>query len=313
MRFLVYSPFSYMMGIGFGKTLLDLPFGTVFAGLIITYATHVMTHLFNEYYDYEADLAHECPTPWTAGSRVLPNGEIPREHSLIGGYVVAGAVLAICWIYCRNQLFIVSMMVFFGWAYSAPPLRLECLGLGEAVVALVLNVLVSLFGLSIASNQGHVPIEMVSTLIFLCLVQHSRMMVMNMADEKFDRIAKKTTLVVRLGQSLSKQVYLTELVLAYAFLLIALVFSIMPSIFVFIFSVTAPIAWFQANLVLKSERTAPFFASQFNGLCMILGYVASMIYNPQVIWNTQGFILWPIVPSSIALSFILTLKPWKSY
>ena len=46
-----------------------------------------MTHLFNEYYDYESDCKNVKPSPWTGGSRVLVQGLLRPETALIAGLI----------------------------------------------------------------------------------------------------------------------------------------------------------------------------------------------------------------------------------
>src|SRR5438094_3284432 len=58
-------------------------------GQLAVTAFQLMTHYANDYFDYDADRANATPTTWSGGSRVLSDGELPREIALIAAIVLA--------------------------------------------------------------------------------------------------------------------------------------------------------------------------------------------------------------------------------
>jgi len=136
------------------------------------------------------------------------------------------------------------------------------------------------------------------------------MMVMNMADCIWDAMAQKNTLVVRLGMNNSHRLYIAELVVAYILLALLIYFREIPVILGIMLYATLPVAVLQAKTVLSGHRNAPFFSSQYNGLCMFCGFVGSLLMNPDSLGLTGYFILWPLVPAVYTLSVLLVKKPW---
>ena len=83
-RFLVYSPIAFAVGVTCATISSNInnidnhsnanPAGFMISvplfvlGQLFVSCTHMLTHFFNEYYDYEADQLHEFPSPWTGGS-----------------------------------------------------------------------------------------------------------------------------------------------------------------------------------------------------------------------------------------------------
>lgn len=307
LKFLLYSPIAFMTGCSFAFTLCqdsaDLSAKYVLGGLVIVYLCHIMTHFFNEYYDLLSDSYNSNASPWTGGSRVLPSKELPPELSYWLGVAVM-IILAISTVVLPNRASVICLLLIlvFSNQYSAPPFRLQCMGLGEATVGLVLNTLTPLFGFFMAQGRSEVcfPNQFFwSTIAFNFLIEHSRMMVMNMADVIPDLKANKTTLVVRLGVPRAKRIYRLELMLAYFLLLVMTILGLVPNIIAFLFALTFPAAELQARTVVRSDYDAPFWASQFNALCMAMAYLGSFFIEPfsiQVVQRSYGLILLPLLP-----------------
>ena len=72
-KFLIYTPIYYSIGCVLAKKEEGILDSWEFVkGLVFVWMAHIMTHFFNEYYDYETDCKNKTPSPWTGGSRVLP-------------------------------------------------------------------------------------------------------------------------------------------------------------------------------------------------------------------------------------------------
>jgi 1,4-dihydroxy-2-naphthoate octaprenyltransferase len=321
-KFLLYSPIAFMTGCSFAFSTcpeVDLGPDRLLGGLAITYTAHVMTHFINEFYDLVPDRLNKNPSPWTGGSRVLANGELAPSTSLGLGYFLMGLLVVCASVLLPNSAArtVLWAIIIGAWGYSAPPLRLQGRGLGETTVAVVLNVLTPLLGFFIVQGQNFAlpGASMLSTLFFNAYIEHSRMMVMNMADVESDATAGKKTLVVRLGIENAKVLYKFELLSAYALLLPLTAFGQLPEVTALLFVLTFPCAVLQARTVLRSDWDAPFWASQFNACCMGMAFIGTFFLNEfskQSILRSRFLILFPLVPIAIVqqahIRLALTLR-----
>ena len=62
-------------------------------GQAIVTASQLMTHYANEYHDLEHDRANPTATPWSGGSRVLPDGRLSPDTDRTMGTVFGGLAL----------------------------------------------------------------------------------------------------------------------------------------------------------------------------------------------------------------------------
>ena len=162
---------------------------------LLAHLIHAMTHYFNEYYDYEADLLNKNPSPWTGGSRVLVESKMKPETALYVGRFIAFIALsnvAACYLLTGNTplCITVSLGVLLAHGYSAWPLMTSRRGLGELTVCLVLNVLAPLAGYQSLDPYSPFGSALLwPILLSLLPIQYVRIMVMNMADHDSDKIA----------------------------------------------------------------------------------------------------------------------------
>ncbi len=125
-------------------TALDAAFSWPLALLtvLLAVAAQAGVNVFNDYYDHlnGTDAVNvDRLFPFTGGSRFIQNGVMsPRQMlgwalALFGGVIAGGLWL----IETRGAgLFWIGLAgLAIGWAYSAPPLKLNSRGLGEACVA----------------------------------------------------------------------------------------------------------------------------------------------------------------------------------
>jgi len=110
--------------------------------LFLAIAAQAGVNVFNDYYDHlnGTDAANvDRLFPFTGGSRFIQNGVMsPRQTLLYGLVLFAGVIAGGLWlIETRGTgLFWIGLAgLLIGWAYSAPPLKLNSRGLGEACVA----------------------------------------------------------------------------------------------------------------------------------------------------------------------------------
>lgn len=112
------------------------------ATLLLAALAHAGVNVLNDYYDHlnGADAANaDRLFPFTGGSRFIQNGVLTPWQTLAFGLLLFAAVsVGGLWLVGQSGfglLFIGLAGLFIGWAYSAPPLRLNSRGWGELCVA----------------------------------------------------------------------------------------------------------------------------------------------------------------------------------
>jgi len=111
--------------------------------LVLAALAHAGINVFNDYYDHlnGSDAANQDRLfPFSGGSRFIQNQLLTPDQTLafailLFAVVVAGGLLLIG--LAGAGLFWIGLAgLFIGWAYSAPPFRLNSRGLGEVCVAI---------------------------------------------------------------------------------------------------------------------------------------------------------------------------------
>lgn len=190
-------------------------------------AFQLMTHYANDYFDYDADVANATPTKWSGGSRVLPDGLLPRRVALIAALVLAALGIALT-VSIELQgtgswtAPTLALVLVLAWEYSAPPLRLCARGLGELDTALVVTVLVPWLGFYLQAPSMRGAGQLALTIVPLAVLQFAMLIAIEFPDETGDRIAGKRTLVVRLGASRAAKLYAAVTAAAFVWPAIAL-------------------------------------------------------------------------------------------
>lgn len=110
--------------------------------LLLAVAAQAGVNVFNDYYDHlnGSDAVNvDRLFPFTGGSRFIQNGVMsPRQTRFYALTLFAGVIMGGLWlIETRGAgLFWIGLAgLLIGWAYSAPPLKLNSRGLGEICVA----------------------------------------------------------------------------------------------------------------------------------------------------------------------------------
>ena len=178
-------------------------------GQLVVTATQLMTHYANDYFDLEADRANRTPTRWSGGSRILPDGALAPEVALRASRVLlviaAGAASVMARRVGLGPLLLSAAMIGLAWGYSAPPLRLCARGLGELTTALVVTLLVPLFGYDLQAGALAGPIFFAAALP--CALQFAMLLAIEFPDAAGDAAVGKRTLVVRLGALPAARLY----------------------------------------------------------------------------------------------------------
>ncbi|HVY36543.1 MAG TPA: prenyltransferase [Polyangia bacterium] len=201
-QFLVGGFVLYGLGAALAATR-GAPFdaGRYAWGQVVVTLTQLMTHYANDYFDLEADRANLTPTRWSGGSRVLPGGVLApvvalrAALALLAAASVVAALLA--WRAGAEVGLLAGAMIAIAWQYSAPPGRLCARGWGEAATALVVTLMVPVFGYLLQARAVAAPILLAAALP--CALQFAMLLAIELPDAAGDAAVGKRTLVVRMG------------------------------------------------------------------------------------------------------------------
>jgi 1,4-dihydroxy-2-naphthoate octaprenyltransferase len=189
-------------------------------GQLIVTATQLATHYSNDYFDVEADRANRTPTRWSGGSRVLLSDGVPAWMALAAAVVLTAIALRASVTLARrtpeaaNLLGVAVAMIALSWAYSAPPVRLCARGWGELTTAVVVTLLVPLFGCHLQGHSVGAPLLMAVALP--CALQFAMLLAIEFPDAAGDAATDKRTLVVRLGAGAAARLYAVVTLLGFA-------------------------------------------------------------------------------------------------
>lgn len=111
--------------------------------VLLALLTHAAVNVLNDYFD-ALNGTDELNTarlyPFTGGSRFIQNGVLTRTQMARFGHALLGVVmLGGIWLIAKSGLGLLWLGaggLLIGWAYSAPPLKLNSRGLGEMCVLL---------------------------------------------------------------------------------------------------------------------------------------------------------------------------------
>jgi 1,4-dihydroxy-2-naphthoate octaprenyltransferase len=250
-------------------------------------AFQLMTHYANDYFDFDADVANHTPTKWSGGSRVLPDGELPRAVALVAALVLAaiGLALTIALVAHGTGAFTaptLALILVLAWTYSAPPLRLCARGLGELDTALVVTVLVPWLGFYLQAPDLRGGDRLALTIVPLALLQFAMLLAIEFPDADGDAATGKRTLVVQLGARTAAALYAVLTALAFVWPLVALACGL-PQNVALAMLVPAPIAiWRIVRLTDHAKRSAferlTFFAVSLVGTTSAAALVGWLIW-----------------------------------
>jgi 1,4-dihydroxy-2-naphthoate octaprenyltransferase len=200
--------------------------------LLFALLAHAGVNVLNDYYD-ALNGTDACNTerlfPFTGGSRFIQNGVLtPVQTRNFGFALLFGVALAGLWLMLRSapQLLYVGFAgLFIGWAYSAPPFRLNSRGLGELCVAA--GFLLITAGTDFVQRKGYAAAPFIAGLPYALLVTNL-LYINQFPDRKADTAAGKLHWVARLDVQQARWGYVLIVTLAYAWLLSSVVLGWLP-------------------------------------------------------------------------------------
>lgn len=202
--------------------------GTALLTLLLALLAHAGVNVLNDYYDHlnGTDALNTGRLfPFTGGSRFIQNGVLSPAQMLGYGLLLFALVIAGgVWLIGRSGqgLFWIGLAgLFIGWAYSAPPLKLNSRGLGEACV--VAGFLLVVAGADTVQRGAFSGLPWLAGLPYALLTANI-LFINQFPDREADAQAGKRHWVVRLAPQAATRVY-GLIALAAASVLVALVWA----------------------------------------------------------------------------------------
>jgi 1,4-dihydroxy-2-naphthoate octaprenyltransferase len=172
------------------------------AGYLVCGSAHLSVSYSNDYFDRHTD-DPDKRTAFSGGSGILVEhpGLAPAARAcavfLTLVSLTTTVLLIALWDYPPFILLFVGAGLFFGWAYSAPPLRFVDRGLGELSTMAAFGFFLPCSGyLFLAKGLDHSVLPLAIPLLFLGLFF---IVSVELPDAGTDRRTGKQTLVVRFG------------------------------------------------------------------------------------------------------------------
>jgi 1,4-dihydroxy-2-naphthoate octaprenyltransferase len=249
-------------------------------GQLAITATQLMTQYSNEYFDLDADRVNPTPTNWSGGSRVLVNGAIPAWTALhIALFFAAVAfmatlVLSVAIVPGWYMFAVLSFAQLAAWFYSAPPLRLHSRGMGELTAVIAVTLFTPLTGYLL--QRGTIDLLPIMAVVPLCGYQFAMLLAIEFPDAEGDRIAKKRTLVVRLGMRPASYLY-TAVMWAVLAMLPLLAIAGLPFVAVGAVAALSPLTLWLLWRVHRGDWQRPdrWNAFGFYSIVLLIGTIAA--------------------------------------
>lgn len=227
--------------------------------LLFALLAHGGANVVNDYYDAKSgcDAANdERVFPFTGGSRVIQNGLLSLREAGVYGYALLAAVVpAGLWLAAVSDPGLIGIGLaglLTGWAYSAPPFKLQSRGLGEyGITAAWLLIVV---GSDFVQRHGFSFTPVAAGLGFALLVANV-LYINQFPDVKADAHAGKHTVVVQLGVQRARWGYALIALLCYVWVLAMILLGHLP--LVAAISLLPAVASFKATRNLAAHAAQP--------------------------------------------------------
>jgi 1,4-dihydroxy-2-naphthoate octaprenyltransferase len=201
--------------------------------LFFALVAHAGANVINDYYDALSgcDNANtERVFPFTGGSRFIQNGVLTVRATGIFGYALLAAVvpagLYLTAVSDPGLIWIGLAGLVVGWAYSAPPLKLQSHGMGE--FGITAGWLLVVVGSDFVQRHGFAFAPVAAGLGFALLVANI-LYINQFPDVKADAAAGKRTVVVRLGVARARWGYALICLLTYGWVVAMVAAGLLPA------------------------------------------------------------------------------------
>ncbi len=249
--FLSVTLFAALIGLATAQAS-DRAIGVLAAVVTVVFAlvAHAGINVLNDYYDAlngTDDVNTERVYPFTGGSRFIQNGVLTRgEMACFGAVLMITVMAAGLWLTAvsASGLILIGLAgLFIGWAYSAPPLKLNSRGWGEACVWAGFALIA--VGADYVQRGRFAAAPLIAVTSYALLVTNV-LFINQFPDRKADEAAGKHHWVVRLGPQRARWGYALMAIAAYAWLIAAVWARALP--------VSALAALLPAVLSLRAAR-----------------------------------------------------------
>lgn len=212
--FISVSVVGCLLGMAYSRhTGAELDAWLGLASLTGAVLVHAGVNVLNDYYDalngtddHNVDRLY----PFTGGSRFIQNNVFTVAQTRAYGFILLAACATLGSVLCIltgwSLALLGAMGIFLGWAYSAPPLRLNSRGLGEICVGLGFGILIPL-GADLV-QQGVPDWRLPAVTLPFALLVTNILYLNQFPDRRADQLAGKRHLVVRLGARRARWLYL---------------------------------------------------------------------------------------------------------
>lgn len=202
-------------------------------GLVLALLAHAGINVLNDYYDHlnGTDAINSARLfPFTGGSRLIQNHVLTPGQTLAWGLALFGMVIAGgLWLMVRtgpDLIWYGLAGLLIGWAYSAPPLKLNSRGLGELCVCAGFVLIVA--GTDLVQRGGPALLPWLAGLPYALLVTNI-LFINQFPDRDADAQAGKRHWVVRLAPESAAWIYVLIALAAAAALVGAVLMGALPT------------------------------------------------------------------------------------
>lgn len=231
--FLLVTLGACAVGLASASRMRPLDWGLAVVTCVFALVAHAGANVLNDYYDSRSgnDAANTGRLyPFTGGSRFIQNGVLTEQATLAFGLALFAATIA-------AGLWLMSVVgaglfafgaagLLVGWAYSAPPLRLNSRGIGEACIWLSWAL--------VAAGAHYVQTRAASGAPWIAvggyaLLVTNVLLINEFPDARADEAVGKRHLVVRLGPECGAVAYAAFAIAANAWVAVAAAQGLLPT------------------------------------------------------------------------------------
>jgi 1,4-dihydroxy-2-naphthoate octaprenyltransferase len=259
--FLLGGILMYALGVGIVHYLgTQINWPVYWLGQIAVTLLQMSAQYLNEYFDFEMDSQNPNRTFFSGGSGLGNEQGLPRRIALWAAFATLGG-FAICVVFLyqshllKVEVFVLLLLAVLGaLLYSIPPIRLVSTGYGELSTSILVANIVPAFAFALQYGSLHRLLPMVT---FPLTALHLAMLIaFSLPDFANDVKFGKRTLLVRLGWERAMLIHNVLILLAYVFLVLAIVEGL-PLRLAWPGFLTLPLAVFQIWRMNQIAQGAP--------------------------------------------------------
>lgn len=248
---------------------------------------HISTNVINDYYDHTTgvDEANLTPTPFAGGSRLIQRGLLNPRSTLylsLFFYALGGVIgFGLVWLRGWEVLLFGLVGILLGFLYSAPAVRLAHRGLGELAVGIGFGPVIVVGTYWVQARQWSNEALLASLSVGLLIT--AVLYINEFPDQRWDGLAGKRTLVVRLPPRVAVAGYALLTGGAYLTIVLGVALRMLPAT-ALLGLLTVPMAQ-KAFKVLRQHQTHPYrlipanattvFTHLLTGMLLFIGYVVA--------------------------------------